>query len=55
MFGVQRAIESIRAWRGDSAEEIVSALIQAVRDFASDKPQTDDITAIILKVKSLAS
>jgi sigma-B regulation protein RsbU (phosphoserine phosphatase) len=55
MFGVQRAIESIRAWRNASAEEIVSALIQAVREFAGDKPQTDDITAIIVKVKSLAS
>ncbi len=55
MFGVQQVLELIRARRDDSAEEIVSALIQAVRDFASDKPQTDDITAIILKVKSLAS
>ena len=54
MFGVHRVTELIRARRGDSAEEIVAALLRAVRDFAHDHPQTDDMTVIVVKVNSLA-
>lgn len=54
MFGLPRVLELIRARRGDSAAEIVAALLRAVRDFAHDHPQTDDMTVIVVKVNSPA-
>ncbi len=55
MFGAQRALTLIQERRNDSADEIASALIRAVHEFAPDRPQADDITALILKVNAMKS
>jgi phosphoserine phosphatase RsbU/P len=49
-FGIEGAIEFIRAHRQESAQEIVSGLYQAVRAFSDGLPQVDDITVVLCKV-----
>lgn len=49
-FGDKRLLKVIQANRDRSAREIIDALYQAVRDFAGDEPQHDDITVVITKV-----
>ncbi len=49
-FGIDRALEFIRAHRQKSAQEIVAGLYQAVRTFSNGLPQMDDITAVIVKL-----
>jgi serine phosphatase RsbU (regulator of sigma subunit) len=48
-FGNERALEFIRAHRNESAQDIVTGLYQAVRDFSNGLPQGDDITAVVCK------
>jgi PAS domain S-box-containing protein len=50
-FGVERALDFIRAHRKESAHDIVEGLYKAVRDFSDGLPQIDDITAVICKIK----
>jgi PAS domain S-box-containing protein len=49
-FGVDRALDFIRAHRHESARDIVAGLYRAVRDFSNGMPQIDDITAVICKI-----
>lgn len=49
LFGMERALEVVRAHRRRLAGEIIAALIQAVRDW-SNNIQADDMTAIVIKV-----
>jgi sigma-B regulation protein RsbU (phosphoserine phosphatase) len=53
-FGSERALEVVRSLQGRPAQEIVEGLYREVRRFAQDKPQPDDITAIVIKVNSAA-
>jgi serine phosphatase RsbU (regulator of sigma subunit) len=48
-FGSQRAIDIVHAYRWDTAAEIVFNLYHAVRAFAHNQPQLDDITAVVIK------
>ena len=50
LFGVDRALEVVRANCSKSAQEIVDALYVAVKQFAANVPQLDDLTAIVVKV-----
>jgi phosphoserine phosphatase RsbU/P len=50
-FGTEGALEYIRAHRHESAQEIVTGLYKAVREYSDGLPQSDDITAVICKVK----
>jgi len=50
LFGVERALEVIRANRSKTAREIVEALFAAVRDFSRELPQLDDATVVVVKV-----
>jgi serine phosphatase RsbU (regulator of sigma subunit) len=50
-FGIDRALDVVRANRHRSAAEIVETLYRSVRDFAQDAPQQDDITAVVLKAE----
>lgn len=50
LFTTDRVLEVVRAHRGKMACEIVDALYQAVRRFSKNRPQLDDLTAIIIKV-----
>lgn len=49
MFGIERAIETVRGYRDDHPRRIVTALLHTVNEF-SPHAQTDDMTAIVLKV-----
>jgi PAS domain S-box-containing protein len=50
-FGTERTIQVVQANRNRSAAEIVSALYNAVCDFAHKAPQLDDVTVVIAKVQ----
>ncbi len=48
-FGIENALEYIRAHRHESAQDIVAGIYEAVREFSDGLPQSDDITAVICK------
>jgi sigma-B regulation protein RsbU (phosphoserine phosphatase) len=50
IFGIERALEVVRAQRGQPAQNMVEALYEAVRRFAENSPQLDDATAVVIKV-----
>jgi serine phosphatase RsbU (regulator of sigma subunit) len=50
VFGTERAIDVVRAHRGESASQIVEALHKAVRDFAGRDDLIDDVTSVVIKV-----
>jgi len=50
VFGPERAVEVVAAQRQHPAERIVSGLCAAIKDFSSQAPQRDDITAVVCKV-----
>lgn len=52
-FGLERALDFIRHHREESAQDIVTGLYRAVREFSNGLPQTDDITAVICKIPSI--
>ena len=49
-FGTDRAIDVVRAHRGEPAARIVEALHRAVRDFAGKDDLVDDVTSVVIKV-----
>lgn len=53
-FEDHRLVELCVARRHESAEEIRQALLAAVRNFAQDVPQSDDITIVVVKRESAA-
>jgi serine phosphatase RsbU (regulator of sigma subunit) len=53
-FGLERALEVVRAYRARSAKEIIIELYRTVRDFCRDKTPIDDVTAIVIKVTAAA-
>lgn len=50
LFGLERALDLVRANRAKSAGEIVQALYETVRSYSGNAAQTDDITVIVIKV-----
>jgi serine phosphatase RsbU (regulator of sigma subunit) len=50
LFGIERALEVVRANRNRTAKEIVQALAREVDEFTQFQGQLDDITAIVIKV-----
>ncbi|MDH4156720.1 MAG: SpoIIE family protein phosphatase [candidate division Zixibacteria bacterium] len=48
-FGIERLIQHIAYQGHQPARQIIDGLFQAVRTHASNRPQQDDITAVILK------
>jgi serine phosphatase RsbU (regulator of sigma subunit) len=50
-FGMQRAIDIVRAYRKDPAALIVHNLYHAVRAFSHNHTQVDDMTAVVIKVR----
>jgi hypothetical protein len=51
-FGIERTIEAVGGQRGKTAREMIDALCRAVRVFSDGLPQADDMTAVIVKVKT---
>jgi sigma-B regulation protein RsbU (phosphoserine phosphatase) len=54
VFGFQRAIDIVRAYRRDTAAQIVYNLYHAVCAFSQNQPQEDDITAVVIKVPEVS-
>ena len=52
VFNFERTAETIRQGcaEGLSAETLIDRLIGAVRDFAGDEPQEDDMTCVVLRI-----
>jgi phosphoserine phosphatase RsbU/P len=48
-FGVDRIVATAAALQQASATELTAGLLRAVRDFAGDAPQSDDITILTLR------
>ena len=51
-FGARRLCEVIAAERKESARGIVDAIFRAVTSFRGTEPQTDDMTAVAIKISS---
>ena len=48
-FEEHRLVDVCVARRHESAEQIRAGLLEAVRNFAQDVPQSDDITIVVIK------
>lgn len=53
-FEDHRLVELCVARRHETAEQIRHALLAAIRNFAQDVPQSDDITIVVIKRESVA-
>ncbi len=51
-FGLERAIDHVRAYREEPALQIVESLYWAARTFLAGGPQLDDMTSAVVKVKA---
>jgi sigma-B regulation protein RsbU (phosphoserine phosphatase) len=53
IFGFEQTVETIRTGcaEGLSAEGLIDRLVGAVQAFASDEPQGDDMTCVVLRVE----
>jgi serine phosphatase RsbU (regulator of sigma subunit) len=49
-FGTQRALKLVQSERYKSAHGIIESLHQALAEFRGPKPQTDDVTIVVIKV-----
>jgi sigma-B regulation protein RsbU (phosphoserine phosphatase) len=49
-FGASRLIEVVERHRGGTARQMVDAIMTAVYDFRAEAPQSDDMTALVLRV-----
>lgn len=50
LFGLNRTLEVVRKNRHRPAQEIISELYRAVREFSQNTPQLDDVTVVVIKV-----
>lgn len=50
LFGEDRLFENVAQHQCSSAEEILAGLFSAAHDFGGHKPQSDDNTAVVIKV-----
>ncbi len=50
LFGKDRAIGLIHAYRSNPAEKIIDALLNALRTFVQNQPLADDVTIVLAKV-----
>jgi sigma-B regulation protein RsbU (phosphoserine phosphatase) len=49
LFGIERALEVLRAGLSGSSAAVVGSLYRAVRAFEGGAPQRDDVTALVVK------
>jgi sigma-B regulation protein RsbU (phosphoserine phosphatase) len=49
-FGADRLVEVVAAHKKGTADEIVDAIMEAARTFRGDHPQSDDQTAVAVKI-----
>jgi len=48
-FGLERIVATVLALRGTAAPALTTGLLEAVRAFAGDAPQSDDVTILTLR------
>ncbi len=48
-FGVSRMLRVLKSHRESPAEEIIRAMYNAVKTFAGEVPQSDDLTAVVVR------
>jgi len=51
-FNASRLADVVRLHRNKTAKEIVDAIFDAVTTFRGNAPQTDDVTAVAVKIRS---
>jgi serine phosphatase RsbU (regulator of sigma subunit) len=51
LFGVDRVVETLRRDRDLPADQMIASLHQAVLAFTDGQPQSDDLTAIVIRRK----
>lgn len=49
-FGTERVAEIVQSHRGETADTIANAIVEAAEGFRADGPQTDDLTVVTVKV-----
>lgn len=52
LFGIERALRTVKAHRDRPAREVLHALFGAVRDFCGSAAHPDDMTAIVIKAST---
>jgi serine phosphatase RsbU (regulator of sigma subunit) len=50
-FGIERTLQVVREHRADPVQNIVHSLYGEVRKFARNTPQSDDLTAVVARVR----
>jgi sigma-B regulation protein RsbU (phosphoserine phosphatase) len=50
MFGEERLRNTVRAEAGSSAQDLMEKILEEVKSFCGDWPQSDDITLMVIKV-----
>jgi len=50
MFGEERLYEVIRHVNGRNSGEILTNILNVVKEFTGDYPQSDDITLMVVRV-----
>ena len=51
-FEIDRIVETVQQHRHEDAKAVTETLLEAVRAFAGDAPQSDDITLMTLRFLS---
>jgi sigma-B regulation protein RsbU (phosphoserine phosphatase) len=49
-FGADRLLEVVAAHRNETAQQVVDAIFDAVTAFRGDRPQSDDLTAVAVRI-----
>ena len=55
LFSEERLRNAVRADAGSSARELMEKILEEVKTFCGDWPQSDDITLIVIKVRNVDS
>ncbi len=53
-FGDERLITLLEACQGDTPNQVIRKIVRAVSEYSGDAPQSDDITALALRLKPTA-
>jgi sigma-B regulation protein RsbU (phosphoserine phosphatase) len=54
-FGDDRLVESVRAGRAEDPGALLDFLFKTANTFAGTQPQTDDMTALIIRCMAMAA
>ena len=49
-FGAERLLDVVAAHRNETAQQVVDAIFAAVTEFRGDRAQSDDMTAVAVRI-----